>query len=272
MSNKNSSGSIKRYLEPFLKKVAEGYFGPRARFNREDKTYIFQDIDFENDIREARIDLHIPKLNLDDDFILMPVNEEDEEYDSVWVNKIPKDQFDGFNKKIKWLLHKYNLPLNFRSSIEIYLMYRKKPKTTPLYNSGLLSQVLANPEELKRMPLTTQEKKLIKDYLRYQNGKDQNLQSEFDKLLQGLAQSKNKRRQMRTFNSAMKASKKKRRHKYHDYTKGKDVEPIYTFLDLAENLAKTEITDKQARQKAATLRKQKQRLKERHNTSQTSKN
>ncbi len=271
MKSSNNSW-LKDLFEPLLKSFANQYYSPRTEFNKEAKEYVFENKDFIKDVREVRSELNIPKLNPDDDFRLIPIEQGTEIInveDSGWVQRLSNEEFDRFDQKVKWLLQKYELPLNFRDPVEFYLLYRKKSKRTPLYNLGLFSQIIQNPNELKRIPLTTGEKKLIKQYVLDEYGerikKDKKLKNAYKELLQSLALSKNKRRRMRTISTALKATNKPKRHvKYYDAVKGKDIEPLYTFEDLAPNLIDIDMKPEEAKRKAATLRKQKQRLKERH--------
>ncbi len=262
---KSSSSWIKELFEPLLKAFADQYFTPRTEFNKEANAYVFTNEDFKKEVNEIRQVLQIPKLDPDEDFRLIPIErntEVENVEDSGWVLRLTDEEFDRFDQKVKRLLQKYGLPLNFRNAVEFYLLYRKKPKWTPLYNLGIFSQIIQNPNELKRISLTTGEKKLIKQYVLDEYGekikKDGKYKKAYKELLQSLAQSKNKKRRMRTLNTALKAtSKPKRKNEYND--KG-----LYTYRDLATDLTDKDMTDKETQQKANTLRKQKQRIKGRH--------
>lgn len=263
---------LKGYLEPVLKKAADNYFSTRAELNKENRLLIFRDSYFKSQIKLIRKELSIPKLDPDSDLNLVSVGEDEEDMVSRWVHNLTKTNYVKYDKRILSLLHVYNLPLNFHASIEFYLLYGIVPKTSPSYNPDLLDQILQFPDELKRIPLTTGEKKLIKQYVLDEYGEriktDKKFKQAYNELMQGLALSKNKRRRMRTLTTALKATDKPKRHaKYYDDSLGKYVEPLYTFEDLAPNVIDDNMTQEEAKKKAATLRKQKQRLKQRRTSS-----
>lgn len=274
--SKSRQSWLKELFERLLKIFADKYYGSRAEFNREDLTYLLRDKTFQEDIRNIRKELKIPKLKPEQDLRFVPVdfgNENKDIEQSDWIHALSEQNFNAFDSKVKWLLSKYKLPLNFYDALEGYLLYRKKPKT-PVYNLGLVSQILLDPNELKRIPLTTSEKHLIKLYLLDEYGekimKDKKLRLAYQNLVQDLAVSKNKRRKLSNFKSALKALHKPQRHeKYYDDVEGQEIEPKFTFKDLAVKEYVKVNTESEATRKAALLRKQKQRLKDRYSYSKS---
>ncbi len=268
MSN-NISWQLKELLEPILKGFTAKHFGSRAVFNNEDWEYLFRSKTFKNDLRETRDELDIPKLKPEEDYRVIQVDydgKNEEVSESDWVHSLTNEQFDKFDKKVKWLLDKNDLPLNFREYIEFYLLYGKKPKGTPKYNLGLFNQILKYSEELKRIPLTIGEKKIIKFYIRDVYGerikKDKSLKKAYKELMQSLAQSKNKRRRRKSFSTAIKAVNKPKRKRI-EYDKP---EERYTYRNLATDLTNKDLNENETKKKAARLRKQKQRLNERYDS------
>lgn len=218
---------------------------------------------FLSEIKEIRNTFSINLLDPEKDKTIVYYG--GKEYDeSIWFTKQPQIIQEKFENEVETLLIKYNLPLSFRDWIEKYILYGK-PKTNPYINYELVHEIMKNPSELTRLPLSTGEKELVKDCVRYRLGikkkPSKYLRKTYQELLDALSKSRNTTRSSRTTKTSIKTLKMGAKHTYFDFAlgvSGKKVTHKTTSTDLA-----TEIFNDETGTKAVLVRKQHQRLKER---------
>ncbi len=251
-------------LGPFLKEIAEHYFGSRAKFNEEHLLFISNDHEFQEDIKKIRKELKIPKLDPKEDCRIFENKGQTIEESGFIYGKSEKF-VARFEEKIRSILVKHKLPLNFTDGIEYAVLYGKLSKQIPKYNPEVVNQIIKNPKELKRIGLTIQEKKFVKDFVKMKMEKA-NLPKEkfkyfYKKMCEGLSKSRNNYRRSRTIKTAIKAiTKPKVIHEY-DWTKGKEETTKYNFKDLAQQISNKELNETEANKESNTLRQQKYRIK-----------
>ncbi len=239
------------------------YFGTRKELNRELSTYLKSDTGFKKDIKGLRKELSIPKLNSEKDV-------ESFEYDnyidaeSFWLRTQDKSTRDIFEKRINHLLVSYGLPIGFYDWMQYFVLYGQPP-WTPLYNTELPNDIMSNPDELQRIPLTTQEKKYVRRTVKNNVGikgrPSKKAQSAYRSLLQALSMSKNKHRRIRNLTQSLKTGEIGTKRTYYDSVDGKIQEKITSTIQAAEIYEHAD--NDELKKKANTLRKMKQRLKER---------
>lgn len=239
------------------------YFGTRKELNRELLTYLKSDVGFKNDIKKLKRELSIPKLNSEEDI-------ESFEYDnyidaeSFWLRTQDHSVRDTFEKRINNLLISYGLPIGFYDWMQ-YLVLYGQPPWTPLYNTELPNDIMSNPDELQRIPLTTQEKKYVRRTVKNNIGikgrPSKKARSAYGSLLQALSMSKNKQRRIRNLTKSLKTGEIGTKRTYYDSVDGKVQEKITSTIQAAEIYEHAD--NDELKKKANTLRKMKQRLKER---------
>jgi hypothetical protein len=124
----------------------------------------------------------------------------------------PKQEEKKLNAGIKAILERYKLPQNFFDWIKQYVVSGEEPPWKPLLNWELADQIIENPDEASRIPLTTYEKKFVNMYARWHFGikeggrTPEKHQSFFKKLNQILSKRKNVKRRFRSMKTALKAA------------------------------------------------------------------
>lgn len=239
------------------------YFGTRKELNRELLTYLKSDTEFKNDLKKLKKELSIPKLNSEEDVESF----EYENYidaESFWLRTQDKSTRDIFEKRIHHLLVSYGLPIGFYDWMQYFVLYGQPP-WTPLYNTELPNDIMSNPDELQRIPLTTQEKKYVRRTVKNSIGikgrPSKKAQSAYGGLLLALSTSKNKRRRTRQLKQSLKTDDIGTKRTYYDSVEGKTQEKVTSKIKAAEIYESAD--NDELKKKANTLRKMKQRLKER---------
>lgn len=265
-----------------LKAQASKSFDTRKAFSDETVWVLIEGHrkdEFHSELAKIRKKLGIPRLNQKDDWVTISSPTGDSEMDeSSWLYGRADRFISKFETAVTIVLQKYKLPNNFREWVELQLLYRKTPKTFPIHYFDLAFDLIAAPEWVNTTALTTKEKKfakkLIAEILGFKKRPPEKLAEQYKRIRELLDQSKNRQRRMRTIKTAIEAVKKPRNITYHDFnvgTEGEDVIERYTFERLAEEVLEKqretgseEIEKAILKKKAARLRKQKQRLLQRH--------
>jgi len=246
----------------------EKWFKVRKGLNREIVAYLQTIGDFKSDLRRVRKQFKIPKLSPREDIKEIPL--EDSSYEeSDWLYGQKDIVQQSFHQEIESLINKYNLPQNFYNWLDYHILYGTPP-FVPFYNPELVQQIIKNPDEVSRIPLTSGEKKFLKQItawilgIKKRPNKDLRMtykktQSELQTFLNS---SKNRRRRFRTLQSSLQTSKQGQKEKYYDDVVGADIEEKITYKRLATDLYE-KIDNEELKKAANRLRKQKQRLKER---------
>lgn len=269
LKNKDIS-PLAKFLSLTVKSQMEKWFKVRKELNREIVAYLRAIGDFKADLRRVRKQFRIPKLSPKEDIREIPF--EDSSYEeSDWLHGQKDSVQQSFHQEIEGLIKKYDLPQNFYDWLDYYILYGTPP-FAPLYNPGLVQQIIKNPDEVSRIPLTSGEKKFLKQITGWMLGvkkrPNKDLKTTY-KMVQSelqafLATSKNKRRKFRTLSTALKTSKVGRLRKEYDA-----VSKRITYKDLIPDLysekeeEKLLSDEKKLKNTLAKLRKQRQRLKER---------
>lgn len=271
--NINTDNILPKEFAELLRYEADKNFGPRASFNKEFAELSSYKQGFIKDLLDLRVNL--PKLDPDDDLIMSSMNYDDEEicfakskYLECDLNETERKKF---SKNIYALIKKYKLPKNFYDWLQFYILYSKEPPWKPLYNFDLVEQIIDNPSEAIRIPLTTVEKKYIKrksrELLNIKEGRPpkevSDKQKQYKALCSLLDKSKNINRKYRSLDNAIKVFKlKKEKMSYYD----ENYQPIRILKDY--NTVVDEIypdNPKPKQKKLVTrLRKQNERFKKRN--------
>ncbi|MDP4031308.1 MAG: hypothetical protein Q8P60_00380 [Pseudorhodobacter sp.] len=276
IKRRSISWSFKELFGPILKTPMDyKWFGVRKNLNYEKALFLPISKDFNKDILSIKEEFKVPKLSPDEDYRLI-MNTEIEFEDSNWLSGKPTKFINKWEKYIKELINKYELPTSFIDWVEWNILYGK-PKTYPHYNIETFSEIIRNPQEASRIGLTTNEKKLLLEYLRFiiksTNGKRKSiLKKSFIRLKEVIKISKNRRRGIRSLETSLIAYKKPKTETYHDTSigkQGKDVTKSYSYRKLAIDHFDIDIEDdkefeEEVVKKAAHLRKQKERFLKRH--------
>jgi hypothetical protein len=266
-------------LTPILQRVVDNFFGPRVKINRMDWILLQKNPDFLERLASIRREERIPKLDMSKDSLAERIGydvelKESQESFYLWDAGAKKQK--RVEAAIKAILYDYGLPLNFFSFILYSLLYQKSLKGTPRYNWDFIDQVIENPDELRRIPLSTVEKKYWKEVFStkvmaaVKDGRVPEVPAraairEFRKML--AASPKNERRRARVLDSALDIADLKTQP-FID-TDGSEKKKTYVhiagelgLLPDAESLSKEKQQEQEAEQKrvAARLRKQQSRL------------
>ncbi len=278
-SKKTSLGKqLASLTESILKSEANKSFDIRRSFNEEKVWSISEGPfknDFKSDLQVLRGSLNIPKLDFDSDWQIVSSPTGDAEMEeSSWLHSKNDNFINEFENAITETLKKYQLPNNFRTWVEQWLLYRKRPKTFPIQYFEVPFNAAITPKWLDWVALTTKEKnfvrKIIPQMFGFKKKPPKRLTAMYRQIIENISRSKNKQRRMRAFDTAQKTLKKPKTITYHDYTlgaQGKNVTETYTFERLAQEVfPEEEVTGsykeevRKLETKAARLRKQKQRL------------
>lgn len=257
----NGFGDI---LQSSFGKIGEHYFATRAKLNREKVLVLSKNIDFISDVDKARMFLKVPNLNPDDDFREFKYQNKTME-DSSFLYGKNNNYVIKFEREIRKILKRYELPINFTDWVEHAVLYKRFLKTVPKYNAGIIDQIVHNPKEARRIGLTTKEKQFIKDFVRTKMKMGKRPKKEFDyfykKICSIIAKSKNFRRPSRSIKTATKALNKPNIQKYYDYTLGKETTPHFGFKELADKISFNNQNEPTTEKIANRLRQQKYRIK-----------
>ncbi len=271
------SWSFKDLFGPILQTQMDyKWFNVRKNLNYEKALFLPISKEFNKDILSIKKEFNVPKLSPDKDYHLI-MNTEIEFEDSDWLYGKPNLFINQWEERITELLHKYRLPVSFMDWVEWNILYGK-PKTYPHYNIETFSEIIKNPQEANRISLTTGEKKLLLEYLRFviksTKGKRKSiLKKSFIQLEKVINQSKNQRRRSRTLKTSMKTLKVgplQRNVQEETYTRNKNK---LMYEDIIPNIFTIEEEIKIGPKRLnARLRKQKERLLKRHIQPQKIKN
>jgi len=255
--------NVKVVIETLLRINLEGkYFAVRKVLNEEKFLFLQKSKDFANDITEIKNEFSVPKLNLDEDHILIEQLDYEIE-DSNWLTEQGNDKIDRWENRIKQLLDKYKLPISFRDWVEYNVLYGKQ-KNYPHYNIEEFAAIIRNPQDAHRLGLTTREKKFMlagfRQLIKWAKEDERApLKDHYLKVKDSLLNSKNPRRRSRTINTAIKSLNMGTKRTYFDYNADADIVHKTTSSDLA-----TTVFGDETGKKAALVRKQKERLLKRH--------
>lgn len=232
-----------KIFEPLIKEVAFGLVTPRASLNKEKWMALQKSSEFLADLKRIRREQKIPAdlnstYDMQCDWICYG-EEETDVCESSWVGCLSKNKRLALDNAIKSLLYSYELPMNFYDFILGWLLYRKPSKGTPLLNFELPYQILDNPKEALRIPLSKAEKHLVTNQFR----KDLGIKSgrvpkkyaaTYKELQNLLAQSKNTSRTRRSLDSVTEVLKAK--EEMVDYTteKGTRIRRKKTLHEVSE--------------------------------------
>lgn len=246
------------------------FFNTRKELNMEMATLIDIEKSFLQNFKIIRNEFKIPYLEPEDDIELISIDENGKEIiltKSKYLDSIINKKEKGLiQNKIKWLLERYNLPLNFKDWIQYYLLYNKKPNWVPLYNWEIIDQIISDKNEALRIPLTTEEKKYIKAQFRkvfsMEKGRPtKKLKEKYNELLSIFKKSKNSLRRSGAFEDISHILDK------GDKTYEQVAEDIakYNLVASGEDLDKLKKFDIYLEKEKViqALRKQKERLKKR---------
>lgn len=245
--------------------IKKGYFG-NPKLTDERVLLLERNTSFIQEVNQIRISFSIPNLNFQQDTTVYPFRDTYLE-DSTWLLKQPQNIQDKFINEVELLIKKYKLPVSFRDWIEKYILYGK-PKDNPYVNYELVYELMNNPDELQRLPLSSQEKNMVKDLVRFRLGINKrppkHLQKDYKELLNALSASKSNFRGSRTISTSIKTLGVGKIEKQKDVSKNRVINRRKTFKDLIPNIYSFEEESKMGPEKLSNrLRKQHQRLKQR---------
>jgi hypothetical protein len=249
--------------------VDQAYFETRKIFNKEQSAYLSITPEFNNVIEKIRQDFVIPILKPESDIVITPVVHNDKTYDieeSRWINKLTKNQQKKWGQVIDWCLQKYGLPVNSKQRLISTLLYRC-PFAIPDYDFELVDYIVTHLAEIRSIHLTTGEKKYILDTFKFFVRNNPRIDKvifrrAYTELKNTLQLSKNTRRRNRTFKTSLKSLQIGEYETAVDNDSLEQKERKVTSQDLASRVYRA-YRLKTAKKKAQTLRKQKQRLRQR---------
>jgi hypothetical protein len=262
--DKNNDVSwVGKLLQSSFKMIGNHYFGTRAKLNKEKVLVLSRNNDFISDIDKVREFLKIPKLDPSNDFRVFEYQGEMME-DSGFLYEKNNNYIVKFEREIRKILKKYELPINFTDWIEHAVLYNKFLKTGPKYNPEIVSQISHDTKEAKRIGLTTREKQFVKDYIRLKIKTEGKNQKDFDNfyktICKALVKSKNTRRQSKNISIAIKTLNKPNEVKEYDWTEEKEITHKFSFNDLAQKLVDKDLNELEIKKIANKLRQQKHRI------------
>lgn len=257
MIHKNKLSPLGQATQDILSENADReYFGTRKALNEELLEHI-QGKDFKEKIKSIRRKLSIPRIKFEDDVIEF-FWKDDVEVESRWLLAQDESVKNKVDIEVKKALE-IGLPIGFYNWVQHYILYGKKPKWMPLYNLNIANDIINYPEELNRIPLTSQEKKYIrksaKSRLGIKGRPSKRHQEAYSELLQALSRSKNKKRRFRTLKTALKTQELGKTRTVYDSFSNEYVSTKVNSKDLA-----TIIFNDETGRKSQNVRKQKERL------------
>ncbi len=208
-------------LVPILREYTDTFFGPRPHLNDERWEVLKGDRNFNRRLEEIRVRERIPILSLKDDIWVHWITIDDISGDgtdmsgSHFMDSLSAARRTRIDSAIRTILYDFALPLNFYDFIQSILLYRSASNGTPRYNWDFLDQLIENPAEARRLPISTAEKKFWLHFFRRHlgispTGKPKREHAAILKRLKNILESspKNRARRMRTFDTALAASKR----------------------------------------------------------------
>lgn len=162
-------------LAPISRKMFDDMLTPRPKVNWERTQTLQEDPEFLARLEMIRQREKISKnLKFETDVradIVSYGDGEMEIVESYFLDyEIGKLRRKRIQNEIASILKDYSLPLNFHDWIQCLLLYRKPLNGTPRYNWDLLDQVMSDPDEAKRIPLSSAEKKFWLWAFRFSRG------------------------------------------------------------------------------------------------------
>ncbi len=174
MKNKNKNQNLMvEFLQIMAQAVADKeYFGTRKHFIEEFITFLKNPktpiaISFNERISQIKKRYRIPHLRPHEDIKDFPIGDAIDA-ESVWLHS--QKNKDKMISDINAILNDYNLPRNFFDWVQYRLLYNKTPPWVPVYNWDLPFQIDDNPNELKRMLVTSREVQYLKSFFRRRLG------------------------------------------------------------------------------------------------------
>lgn len=250
-----------------LERANNKFFNTRIKFCEELIEYLRIDKTFEEKIVAVREKYEIPELSPEEDLHDIVIDEGRSIEESLWMWSLDKKTRESFRKDVNEIIQKYKLPSIFYRWLECFVLY-KQELPMALYNSfWALPLYILDPIELKKYPLTTQDKNYIKYFLRSEFDIKRRPKKEkarqYRRILQELQKlPKNKKRRFRTIETALKTLERGEIITHHDWD-GKDESHKKTYQDLAVEIDEEGKYFGKEKQLAQRLRKQNQRLRER---------
>lgn len=181
----------------------------RPFLNDEVSMFLLKDKRFLDEVRDIREKLKIPHLNVRKD--QRDVNLGDESFsESYWMKNKGEQYIKPLYDKVDYIIQSFNLPIDFQEWILRYILYgyHKYSAITINIQYKTILEILNNPNEILRIPLTTEEKNFIKYIIRTKlNIKSRPSKETADiykEIIQLLNQSKNTRRRAKTTKLATK--------------------------------------------------------------------
>lgn len=251
-----------KLTQNLLWSFAGNRLGMRSSINEEKTLHLLSSQEFKNRITQIRKDLDIPRLKTEDDVLEVEIDNAIEA-ESKWLNSEPKEVYSQLKHEVITLLAEFNLSPNFGDWIFGYILYRTRGNK-PSFDWSLVDYVIDNLHRIEEITLTTGEKQYILDLFRLKASSNSKLtKSQVNakclELKKILARSKrNTARRSRSINTAHKTLKIGKKTTYYEPDVNKNIERKITSLSLASELFETDEV-----KKSHTLRKQKQRFKER---------
>jgi len=180
------------------------YFKVSDELNYERASLLLSNDKFLKDIQLSRKKISIPDLDPKTDIVLI------EDFGiSNWLESSSQAVKNRLDQRIKRILKKYYLPINFYDWLESYLLYNREPYGFPIKSMGALWE---NFERLNpKLPLTTGEKKFLKEYLRQKfnlktKGRlPKKMAKAYKVFLENLSKIKNTKRRLRNMEIALRA-------------------------------------------------------------------
>lgn len=264
-------------FQTLLLAEAENSFGSTEKLNKDVVKLALLNPNFLNDIEKIREEFNIPKLKYDDDRELISlVTQNDSGSDieiSKWIERLIPAKRKRFYKRIEDLVSKYSFPINFNDWLEAYVLYGK-PEFIPKFPYAWLVDALKyEPNKLRKVRLTTEEKQLLTEYFRDKLGlktkgrtskKLSKVYEYFQEILNS-TDNKNKHRRLKNINIASTVIKQKGKKAIGRSSKDPRLEEIYfkRYFDLVAEIWPDvkDISVRADTKRAQKLRKVKQRLK-----------
>lgn len=245
-------------------------YDTRLSINKGDALLLTYSINFNQRIKSIRDKFNIPNLTAKDDFygnfITDEYGREAEINDSYWLDEQGSKVQNQFEHEIKKILINYKLPSNFYDWIRGYILYGK-PNFLPLFNFEVTWYAENDIEELRRVGLTTKEKKSLKNYMRLKLGikkggrPTKETQKKYNDFIKNIDSCKSKRRGYKNLDLTLKLLSMNKKETFEKQY-WEIMDNIYDELNKNKDVAKSFKQEKRINQQ---LRKRKSRAVKRFN-------
>jgi len=188
-------------------------------FNDEDLTYLSNDEWFLSEVKDIRKKLKIPQLEEGEDERYVDLGDESFS-ESNWMKSKGSEYLKLLDDKVEYIINSLNLRVDFQEWIIRFILYgnHESATITAVVGYKTILEILNNPNEILRIPLTTEEKNFIKFIIRSKlniTSKPLKEMSEvYRGILQLLNQSESSRRRAKTAKVAVETIKLKRKETY----------------------------------------------------------